>query len=270
LTVAGLTAAAALAVVGAALAAAPILGSVSERYGVPSVSWTNPTGSEEIRLQIRRGRKVVRSATFAADQNVSSWKADDRLNGGTYTVRVGALVCDDQSSCRTEWSEEKELVIPRPQIEPGKGIAFVRLGMTKQEVEAIWGRPDESHGGTDTLRGGVYWTYVYKRHGLTVGFRGRPYRVSAVSTRKKIYTVGDTDITNGVTEAKLRATLRGVRCRTFGERRVPRALRWRSCWLGRLARGQVVTLFAISPASKRVGAISVFRVSKLLPNGSPL
>jgi hypothetical protein len=212
----------------------------------------------------------VSGATFAADQNVSSWKADDRLNGGTYKVRVGALFCDDGSRCRTEWSEEKELVIPRPQIEPGKGIAFVRLGMTKQEVEAIWGRPDESHGGTDTLRGGVYWTYVYKRHGLTVGFRGRPYRVSAVSTRKKIYTVGDTEITNGVSEAKLRATLRGVRCRTFGGRQVPRALRWRSCWLGRLARGQVVTLFAISPASKRVGAISVFRVSKLLPNGSPL
>jgi hypothetical protein len=270
LAAAGVTAAAALAAVGAAQAAAPILGSVSQRYGVPSVIWTNPADAKEIRIQIRRRRAVVSGATFAADQNVSSWKADGRLNGGTYTVRVGALTCDDGSRCRTEWSEEKELVIPKPQIEPGKGIAFVSLGMTKQEVEAIWGRPDESHGGTDTLRGGVYWTYVYKRHGLTVGFRGRPYRVSAVSTRKKIYTVAGTEITNGVSEAKLRATLRGVRCRTFGKRKVPRALRWRSCWLGRLARGQVVTLFAISPASKRVGAISVFRVSKLLPNGSPL
>ncbi len=185
----GACAAAAVLAAGAA-AAAPILGAVSQRYGVPSVSWTNPAGAEEIRLQIRRGSVVVTGETFGADQNVSSWKADDRLKGGTYTVRVGARFCDDQSSCRTEWSEEKELVIPRPQIEPGKGIAFVRLGMTRQQVEAIWGRPDESHGGTDTLRGGVYWTYVYQRHGFTVGFRGRPYRVSAVSTRKKIYTVG--------------------------------------------------------------------------------
>jgi hypothetical protein len=270
LTAASLTAAAALAAVGAAQAAAPVLGSVSQRYGVPSVSWTNPAGAEEIRLQIRRRSAVVSGATFTADQNVSTWKADDRLNGGTYTVRVGALFCGGGSRCRTEWSEEKELVIPKPQIEPGKGLAFISLGMTKKEVEAIWGRPDESHGGTDTLRGGVYWTYVYKRQGFTVGFRGRPYSVSAVSTRKKIYTVGDTAITNGVTEAKLRASLRGVRCRTFGQRQMPRIPRWRSCWLGRLARGQVVTLFAISPASKRVGAISVFRITKLLPNGSPL
>jgi hypothetical protein len=168
-----------------------------------------------------------------------------------------------------DFSPPTDFVVPPPSIEPGRGIAYVRRGMTQAQVLAIWGRPSRSQGGNDQLRGGTYWSYSYSRWKLSVTFRGRPFRVAAVGTDNTTHRVKGVGV--GSTDRQVRAALPGLRCKTFSQRQGGQTLSWRYCWLGRLARGSVITVFAMQPrARNRVGAVSVFRVTRLMANGSPL
>ena len=257
---------------GATAAALPPTGVtvVNEDIAMPKVSWSVPAGAREIVLELRRGTKVAVEEVLEPSR--TSWTAESRLGHGAYQARVGSRNCtdEDEDPCPPpEFSPPTDFVIPPPSIEPGRGIAYVRRGMTQAQVRALWGTPNSSGGGDDTLRGVKYWSYVYYRWKLSVTFRGRPLRVDHVGTNNAAHRVQGVGV--GSTDRQLRRIFPALRCKTFSVRQGARTLSWRYCWLGRLARGRVVTVFAMQPrARNRVGAVSVFRVAKLMANGSPL
>lgn len=258
--------------VGGAASAVPPTGVTveNEDIAMPKVSWSVPADAREIVLELRRGSTLV--VSVGLEPSRTSWTAPSRLGHGAYQARVGSRPCtdDDEEPCSPpDFSPPTEFVIPPPSIEPGQGIAYVRRGMTQAQVQALWGRPSRSHGGDDPLRGTKYWTFDYNRWKLSVDFRGRPLRVNGVGTNNTVHRVKRVGV--GSTDRQVRAAFPALRCKTFSERQSGRTFSWRYCWLGRLARGSVVTVFAMQPrARNRVGAVSVFRVAKLMANGSPL
>jgi hypothetical protein len=113
---------------------------------------------------------------------------------------------------------------------PQHGIGGVRVGQTEAAVRAIKGRQRQ---------------LLYR--GLTVTLQGGR-RVTAVSTRSPAErTPGGVGV--GTSEARLVATVRGVRCRTFGG--------FRSCVLGVEEPGRRVTAFAIRRGAVRQVLIGI-------------
>ena len=112
-----------------------------------------------------------------------------------------------------------------------QGIRSVELEMTRAQVRAKLGAPVKVNRGTNEF--GPWVEFVYS--GLRVNFQGGR-TVTAVSTAAHSQrTAGG--VGPGSTEARVRARIRGVRCRTeFGSRH---------CWVGRFLPGRRVTDFFI-------------------------
>ena len=116
-------------------------------------------------------------------------------------------------------------------IVPQRGIAGVRLGMTKAQVRATLGAPAAAvHGSNDF---GSYTSYRYR--GLRVTFQGNRRVTAVFTTRRTEQTAAGVGV--GSTEGQVRAQVAGVRCRTESG--------FRHCFVGRFLAGKRVTDFRI-------------------------
>jgi hypothetical protein len=116
-------------------------------------------------------------------------------------------------------------------IVPQRGIAGVRLEMTKAQVRAARGTPASVvHGSNDF---GSFTIYRYP--GLRVTFQGNRNVTAVFTTRVTERTAAGVGV--GSTEAKVRAKVAGVRCRTESG--------FRHCFVGRFLPGRRVTDFRI-------------------------
>ena len=116
-------------------------------------------------------------------------------------------------------------------IVPQRGIAGVRLAMTKAQVRAVLGAPAAAvHGRNDF---GSFTVYRYR--GLRVTFQGNRTVTAIVTTRTAERTAAGVGV--GSTEGQVRAKVAGVRCRT--------ETGFRHCFVGRFLPGRRVTDFRI-------------------------
>jgi hypothetical protein len=116
-------------------------------------------------------------------------------------------------------------------IVPQRGIAGIKLQMTKPQVRAKLGTPARVQNGRNDF--GPYTTFSYPR--VTVSFQGR-MRVSSIraTSRFERTTAG---VGVGSTEAVVKAHVRHVVCKTeSGSRR---------CAVGKFLPGHTVTAFAL-------------------------
>jgi hypothetical protein len=118
-------------------------------------------------------------------------------------------------------------------IVPQKGMAGVRLGWTKEHVRATLGDPLRIVRGTNDF--GAYSIFRYP-HRVQVVFQGDVTVTSVTTTGGRERTVSGAGV--ATSEARLRALLPAVRCRTDGGA-------FRHCWLGRFEPGRRVTDFHI-------------------------
>lgn len=117
-------------------------------------------------------------------------------------------------------------------IKPGVGMSSVRLGMTEAAVRAVLGPPSRVVSGRNEF--GPFRELRY-RGSVTFTLQGLR-SVTAITTEG----VGDRTAAGvgvGSTEARVRATVRGVRCSTIEG--------FRSCTVGRTTPGGRVTDFFI-------------------------
>lgn len=128
-------------------------------------------------------------------------------------------------------------------IVPQHGIGGVRVGQTEAKVRALKGSPVRVVERRNEF--GRQRQLLYR--GLTVTLQGGR-RVTAVSTRVPAERTA-TGAGVGTPEARLVASVRGLRCRTFGG--------FRSCVLGVEEPGRRVTAFAIRRGAVRQVLIGI-------------
>jgi len=130
-----------------------------------------------------------------------------------------------------------------------KSIAGVRLGMTRAQVEAVLGRPSAVNRPSHEIFG----TYTELRYGLTrislfAGKDGEVFNLRTTSKKQRT----SRNVGVGSSEKVLRQRVKGLTCETaFGAR---------TCIVGRLEPGRVVTTFWISRSTRRVTAVGIGRV----------
>ena len=116
-------------------------------------------------------------------------------------------------------------------IVPQRGIAGVRLEMTRAQVRAVLGMPATVvHGSNDF---GSFTAYRYR--GLRVTFQGNRTVTAIFTTRAGERTAAGVGV--GSTEGQVRAKVTGVRCRTESG--------FRHCFVGRFLPGKRVTDFRL-------------------------
>ena len=116
-------------------------------------------------------------------------------------------------------------------IVPQRGIAGVRLEMTKAQVRAVLGAPRRAVHGSNEF--GSFTVYRYR--GLRITFQGNRRVTDVFTTRPGERTARGVGV--GSTEAQVRARVAGVRCRAESG--------FRHCFVGRFLPGRRVTDFRI-------------------------
>jgi methylmalonyl-CoA mutase cobalamin-binding subunit len=116
-------------------------------------------------------------------------------------------------------------------IVPQRGIAGVRLTMTRAQVRAVLGAPAAAIHGRNEF--GSFTVYRYR--GLRVTFQGNRTVTGILTTRASERTAAGVGV--GSTEGQVRAKVAGVRCRTESG--------FRHCFVGRFLPGERVTDFRI-------------------------
>ena len=116
-------------------------------------------------------------------------------------------------------------------IVPQRGIAGVRLEMTKAQVRAVLGAPRRAVHGSNEF--GSFTVYRYR--GLRITFQGNRRVTDVFTTRPGERTARGVGV--GSTEAQVRARVPGLRCRS--------ETGLRHCFLGRFLAGRRVTDFRI-------------------------
>jgi hypothetical protein len=116
-------------------------------------------------------------------------------------------------------------------IVPQRGIAGVRLEMTKAQVRAVLGAPRRAVHGSNEF--GSFTIYRYR--GLRVTFQGNRTVTDVFTMRPGERTARGVGV--GSTEAQVRARVAGVRCGTEPG--------FRHCFVGRFLPGRRVTDFRI-------------------------
>ena len=249
------------AVAPAASAAPPVVTEAGHLYGKPSVSWSLTPGATSDLLQITKTPPPTPGFWAGVDfhpldPGQKTWRWGDRFVPGTYSVHVSSVTpappCDPNADeCPvdlTEWSNVAKLTIPKPPgIVPGKGMDYVRLGMTTAQVRQILGRETSLDG---TLRSPILEYYGIELRVLT-----KARRVSRFELFGRKLRVEGTNVGVGSSERQLRAALRGARCLTW---RNTHGKPFRYCWLGAKARGRVITYFELKRG--RVANMKIGRV----------
>jgi hypothetical protein len=116
-------------------------------------------------------------------------------------------------------------------IVPQRGIAGVRLGMTKAQVRATLGAPRSAVHGSNEF--GSFTIFRYR--GLRVTFQGNRTVTDVFTTRAGERTARGVGV--GSTVAQVRAKVAGVRCRTESG--------FRHCFVGQFLPGRRITDFRI-------------------------
>jgi hypothetical protein len=132
-------------------------------------------------------------------------------------------------------------------IVPQRGIAGIRLKMTRAQVVRAMGRPDAERLVHNELIGRQRMVRYGRTRALFGGFRRGAGVVTIITRDPGQRTRGGVGV--GSSEATLRARIAGARCRTeFGTRH---------CWKGRFRAGERVTDFTIGLPDHRVTAVTV-------------
>ena len=126
-------------------------------------------------------------------------------------------------------------------IVPQRGIAGVRLGMTKAQVRATLGAPRSAAHGSNEF--GSFTIFRYR--GLRVTFQGNRTVTNVFTTRAGERTARGVGV--GSTVAQVRAKVAGVRCRTESG--------FRHCFVGQFLPGRRITDFRIR--NGRVSSVDV-------------
>jgi hypothetical protein len=116
-------------------------------------------------------------------------------------------------------------------IVPQRGIAGVRLEMTRAQVRAVLGAPRRAVHGSNEF--GSFTVYRYR--GLRITFQGNRRVTDVFTTRPGERTARGVGV--GSTEAQVRARVAGIHCRTESG--------FRHCFVGRFLPGRRVTDFRI-------------------------
>lgn len=116
-------------------------------------------------------------------------------------------------------------------IVPQQGMAGVRLGMTKAQVRSAAGAPIAIKHGRNDFGSFTEFRYPFR---VTVFFQGDRTVTNVRTTGRTERTLEDVGV--GSTEARVKARVPGVRCKTFFRD-------FRECYVGSYRPGTRVTAF---------------------------
>lgn len=136
------------------------------------------------------------------------------------------------------------------EIVPGKGMAGAKLGMSKDAVRAILGKPTESRSRTDDF--GRHTRWYFKGPKIHVIFREGPkpgMQATAFLTRRGFERTAN-GVGVGSSISTVRSRVAKVKCERFP------GFSTRSCHVGEFLPGKTVTDFRVG-RSGRVGSVLI-------------